>query len=1180
MKIRTLFLKAFGPFTDSVLDFSGAANLHLIYGPNEAGKSSALRAMADLRYGIPPRSKDDFVHGFKTMLLAGCFEDMAGQAIGVARRKGNKDTLTLADESNGDPIMGSPLSPDILLALTGGVAREQFATMYGLDSEHLRTGGQLLVSGEGELGAALFEASTGASGIKGMLETLQADAKKYFAPRGQSTVLNEASRLLEDSKQRFRHAVTKPDQWKALNRAHEQAKGRLDDLRRQLAAQRRRVADLTELRAVEPLLKDIDLETFQWSKVEGYVELPAEAREYRLRALQEKKQAQAALADAEAALAQCAQGLQALQIEESLLAHAAAIDRLRGDFAMVHKERDARLQLEASVALQAKALTLQAARIAGSVQPDIDAFFLQTPSTAARAELDLTLEQCQDMARNLQQGQAMLGSLREQLAEIDRGGVDEIALPLRQALSLALAQAQSLGNAEQRLSEAKEILDSENRKLDQALGDLKLASAGQLTATQWLPASEIDAYERERAEWQKQRALTADQTRQIQSDLAAQKLRHKAMAAAGEVVSADTLGKARAFRDAGWLEIRKQFIDPRLNAGAPMPMPDPTDTLPDVFERASSEADRQADLLREGAQRAAEVAECEQRITDMTQTLSGLQGINTEQAQGLAALDADWQAKLARLGIPGGSAAAVRDWLALRQSALELRERAAQAGQLHRRLEQQIGDAVARLGAALIPLGLHSPDRPADLAALTALGVDADRKMLAAQTTRERQSGEIRNITRKMNETESLTAGQSAALASARAMLDGQCRRLFLADGASQAAIKARLAEYQAWADQYRAYLDNLGKAKRMAASAGAVAEDAQALAQRLKEPAGDRVDTWLDGLMQRLQQSRQAAAQQETLEQRSAEAMRRRNRAQSEFDAATKSLDSLLRQAGAAAVEELEEAERRSGQRRVVFANLASLRERLDKASVKDICTLRGQLVDRDSIAIDAEKQECATAIDQLELDERVAIAAEQAARASLNEVDTSGEAAQAREEMESSVARYRAGVRPWAQLKLAEALLAEALRRYRERAQGPVIELASDYFRLMTGGRFLRLMIDTDEDEPALQAQPSAGKPIGMSGLSEGTADQLHLALRLASLHVQRKPDRMMPLVLDDVFMTSDDERAADIFRALAKFAAQGQVLVFTHHSHLIGVASSALAADELKVHHLSPAFRTGGQ
>ena len=47
MKIQKLFLHAFGPFTGTALDFSGSTQLHLIYGPNEAGKSSALRAMAD-----------------------------------------------------------------------------------------------------------------------------------------------------------------------------------------------------------------------------------------------------------------------------------------------------------------------------------------------------------------------------------------------------------------------------------------------------------------------------------------------------------------------------------------------------------------------------------------------------------------------------------------------------------------------------------------------------------------------------------------------------------------------------------------------------------------------------------------------------------------------------------------------------------------------------------------------------------------------------------------------------------------------------------------------------------------------------------------------------------------------------------------------------------------------------
>jgi exonuclease SbcC len=93
------------------------------------------------------------------------------------------------------------------------------------------------------------------------------------------------------------------------------------------------------------------------------------------------------------------------------------------------------------------------------------------------------------------------------------------------------------------------------------------------------------------------------------------------------------------------------------------------------------------------------------------------------------------------------------------------------------------------------------------------------------------------------------------------------------------------------------------------------------------------------------------------------------------------------------------------------------------------------------------------------------------------------------------------------------------------------------------MTGGRFVRLLVDADSEVPLLLAQPAQGQPMDISALSEGTADQLYLALRLAALQVQRKPDRMMPLVLDDVFMTADDERAAHMFRALEKFSATSQ-------------------------------------
>jgi len=57
----------------------------------------------------------------------------------------------------------------------------------------------------------------------------------------------------------------------------------------------------------------------------------------------------------------------------------------------------------------------------------------------------------------------------------------------------------------------------------------------------------------------------------------------------------------------------------------------------------------------------------------------------------------------------------------------------------------------------------------------------------------------------------------------------------------------------------------------------------------------------------------------------------------------------------------------------------------------------------------------------------------------------------------------------------------------------------------------------------------------------------------------------------VLDDVLIASDDERAANVLRALARFAEGGQVMLFTHHSRLIDVARATSGEQALAVHSL---------
>ena len=88
MKICEIRLMAYGPFTDVRIDLrEGNQGLHIIYGPNEAGKSSALRALRDMLYGIPERSLDNFLHPYTKMRVGGAIQRGNGDVLSLSAAK-------------------------------------------------------------------------------------------------------------------------------------------------------------------------------------------------------------------------------------------------------------------------------------------------------------------------------------------------------------------------------------------------------------------------------------------------------------------------------------------------------------------------------------------------------------------------------------------------------------------------------------------------------------------------------------------------------------------------------------------------------------------------------------------------------------------------------------------------------------------------------------------------------------------------------------------------------------------------------------------------------------------------------------------------------------------------------------------------------------------------------------
>jgi uncharacterized protein YhaN len=316
---------------------------------------------------------------------------------------------------------------------------------------------------------------------------------------------------------------------------------------------------------------------------------------------------------------------------------------------------------------------------------------------------------------------------------------------------------------------------------------------------------------------------------------------------------------------------------------------------------------------------------------------------------------------------------------------------------------------------------------------------------------------------------------------------------------------------------------------------------------------------------------SRERDQQRNTLTSDRNRAQARKRQAEGELALQSAALARLCAAAGVDTIDRLPEREDSAAHKRQAQTALLKLRQQLAQASARSEDALRQSLAGQDAAAMESERERCRAGIAQREQDQDASRQVEEQARRALEAIDSSDRAATARESMESAAARYRAAVRPWARLRLAHALLQESVNRFRERAQAPMVVAASVYFSLMTGGRYERLVADEAEDKPVLRAQRVDGVPIGVEAMSEGTADQLYLALRLAALELRRASHPQMPLVLDDVLVTSDDERAANILRALARFAEGGQVMIFTHHRHLIDVARGVLGDEVLMTHIL---------
>jgi uncharacterized protein YhaN len=141
------------------------------------------------------------------------------------------------------------------------------------------------------------------------------------------------------------------------------------------------------------------------------------------------------------------------------------------------------------------------------------------------------------------------------------------------------------------------------------------------------------------------------------------------------------------------------------------------------------------------------------------------------------------------------------------------------------------------------------------------------------------------------------------------------------------------------------------------------------------------------------------------------------------------------------------------------------------------------------------------------------------------------------------------------------------DATLRAIERAESATMKTATRYLEghmvrdvsTVTGGRYRRVRVDDKSLDIDVHA-PERGDWVPVSALSQGTLDLVYLTARLGLVRLVTG-DRRPPLVLDDPFVTLDDERATRALALLKRVADDFQIIYLTTSDRYDGAAHAVV-------------------
>lgn len=1163
MRLGRLDLIRYGHFSGRSFDLPvGKWDFHIMFGPNEAGKSTTLTAIEDMLFGIDPRSPYNFLHDYPSMRVGGVLEN--GQdSLEVVRRKGSKDTL-LGPE--GLPLPGGD---GVLTPYLAGGDRLFFQRMFSLDHIRLETGGQEILAARDDVGQMLFSAGTGIAGLRERLNELSAEADELWsARRAKHRKFYVADEKLSEAQKALRDQTLTATKWRELRKA-------FDDAEQDWAAIGKKIRDATternRLSRIRRVLRDVRRK----QELDGSLAdlghaalLPEDAAQTVADAQSSDSKAEARRATLQEQLNRAAQELDGLVFDEALVQRAEDIRQLherrieiRGEKADLPKRQAELNAAEEKLRADAKELGWTDADSAALIDriPPRTGVSVVRSLLGKKGEIDAGFASHAQLLREAQEA-----------ADEAKGRLDRAADPVDVSkLALIIKTMREQGDLAGEARTAEKTFREATALVERRLGILKPGVAdGDALAALAVPArADIQAY-RDREQDQKRRLREAQQL----VSLTRQEL-ERATAAFDrtvrdeQLVTPEELRDARSRRDSLWKLVKLRYVE-----GEAVPeeqvksFADELDGLSDAFEPAIAKADELADRRFERAEAAGQLAEIRRKIGEQEIRLEQAQADETGLVDEGKVLEAEWKSMWEAAPFEPLSAEAMLEWLSAREVVLKAIDDREQRKSDVDDIRSRVGEARDKLLAELTALGTDVGDmKDESLSLILQRGDQTQRAQEAAAQKKSQVEVELSTAIK-------LAGKRGDDLKNARKALEEwqeswavALKELGLAENTAPEAVGAQLDIIDNMRDAAGKIVslrhDRIDKINRD------VADFEQVVAKLLEGVAGDLAGQPAEDAILTLEARLDEAERARELRSNKIADIERLTSQIAELDDERRelavSISHLERAAGVETVEALNEAIGQSDRKRAFDRELQELVEKLledgDGKPIEELAEeCEGALIDE----ITAREASLQAEFDDLQDQQTQAAEVRSQARDAFQAIGGGDGAAQAAASRQEALADMGEVAARYVRVRTSALLLQWAIDRYRREKQAPLLKRAGELFTIMTGGSFAGLQVAFGEQDTAhLTGVRNDDSVVPVSGMSTGTADQLYLALRIAAIEDYLQRADALPFVADDLFINFDDERAAAGFRLLAELSRKTQVLFFTHHQHLVDLARKTL-------------------